>query len=75
MTNVEGYLAEPHWSPDGSTISILWTEGITHIPGPTEATVPDIGVVASAIHLQRLTLVNPVSGVHARDLAERDARV
>ena len=63
VTSVEGYLGEPHWSPDANTISILWTEGITHIPGPTEATVPDIGVVASAIHLQRLTLVNPVSGV------------
>ena len=32
-------------------------------PGPTEATVPDTGVVASQIHLQRLTLVNPSTGV------------
>ena len=62
VTNLEGYLAEPHWSPDGQSLSILWTEGITHIPGPTEATVPDIGVVASAIHLQRLALVNPATG-------------
>ena len=63
VTNVEGYLAEPHWSPDGRSIAILWTEGITHIPGPTEATVPDTGVVASQIHLQRLALVNPATGV------------
>ena len=38
-------------------------EGVTHIPGPTEATVPDTGVVASQIHLQRLALVNPATGV------------
>jgi dipeptidyl aminopeptidase/acylaminoacyl peptidase len=63
VTDVEGYLAEPHWSPDGRSIAILWMEGVTHIPGPTEATVPDVGVVASQIHLQRLALVNPATGV------------
>ena len=62
VTNVEGFLADPHWSPDGSSIAILWMEGVTHIPGPTEATIPDIGVVASQIHLQRLALVNPATG-------------
>ncbi len=62
VTDVKGFLADPHWSPDGSGIALLWMEGVTHIPGPTEATVPDIGVVASEIHLQRLTLVNPATG-------------
>jgi dipeptidyl aminopeptidase/acylaminoacyl peptidase len=63
VTDVEGYLADPHWSPDGRSIAILWMAGVTHIPGPTEATVPDSGVVASQIHLQRLALVNPATGV------------
>jgi dipeptidyl aminopeptidase/acylaminoacyl peptidase len=62
VTNVEGFLADPHWSPDGSSIALLWMEGVTHIPGPTEATIPDIEVVASQIHLQRLALVNPATG-------------
>jgi len=62
VTKLEGYLADPHWSPDGRSIALLWMEGVTHIPGPTEATVPDTGVVASQIHLQRLTLVNPSNG-------------
>lgn len=63
VTDMEGYLADPHWSPDGKSIAILWMPGVTHIPGPTEATVPDSGVVASQIHLQRLALVNPATGV------------
>ena len=63
VTDVEGYLADPHWSPDGRSIAMLWMAGVTHIPGPTEATVPDSGVVASQIHVQRLALVNPSTGV------------
>src|SRR5882724_5846166 len=35
VTNVKGFLADPHWSPDGSNVALLWMEGVTHIPGPT----------------------------------------
>lgn len=62
LTNISGYLADPHWSPDGASISLLWMEGVTHVPGPLEAVVPDAGVVASQVHLQRLALVNPGNG-------------
>jgi len=62
LTNVQGYLADPKWSPDGRTIAVLWIEGLTRIPGPTEATPPDTGVVASQIYLQRLALVNSTTG-------------
>jgi dipeptidyl aminopeptidase/acylaminoacyl peptidase len=58
VTSVEGYLAKPQWSPDGRSIALLWIEGVTRVPGPTEATTPDTGVVASKIHEQRLALVN-----------------
>ena len=61
VTDVEGYLADPRWSPDGRSIALLWMPGVTHMPGPLEATVPDTGVVASEIHLQRLALVDPAS--------------
>lgn len=62
ITNLKGYLADPQWSPDGRAIAILWIEGLTRIPGPTEATVPDTGVVASQIYVQRLALVNVATG-------------
>ncbi len=62
LTSVEGYLADPRWSPDGRSIAVLWIEGVTRVPGPTEATVADTGVVASQIVLQRLALVNSAAG-------------
>jgi dipeptidyl aminopeptidase/acylaminoacyl peptidase len=66
LTNAKGYLADPHWSPDGRAIAVLWIEGVTRIPGPTEATVPDSGVVGGDIHEQRLALVNTANGeLHA----------
>jgi dipeptidyl aminopeptidase/acylaminoacyl peptidase len=74
VTNVEGYLADPHWSPDGHSIAVLWMEGVKHIPGPTEATVPDTGVVGAQIHVQRLSLVNLGSGV-VRPISPGDLHV
>ncbi len=66
VTNLAGFLADPHWSPDGNTVALLWIEGVTRIPGPTEATAPVTGVVASQILVQRLALVDSASGkVHA----------
>jgi len=62
LTNVQGYLTGPQWSPDGRSIAVLWIEGLTRIPGPTEATAPETGVIASQIYLQRLALVNATSG-------------
>ena len=47
VTNLEGYLADPHWSPDGKSIAMLRIEGVTRVPGPTEATAPETGVMAS----------------------------
>src|ERR1051326_4296527 len=61
VTKINGYLAEPHWSPDGRTIALLWIEGLTRVPGPTEATQPELGVVDTQIYLQRLALVDVAS--------------
>jgi dipeptidyl aminopeptidase/acylaminoacyl peptidase len=58
ITNVQGYLADPQWSPDGRRIALTWIEGATRTPGPTEATKPDSGVVASKIDEQRIAIVN-----------------
>lgn len=62
VTSAEGYLANPAWSPDGRTIALLWIEGLTRTPGPTEATMPDSGVVSAQVYEQRLALVNPSNG-------------
>ncbi|HLG96975.1 MAG TPA: S9 family peptidase [Bryobacteraceae bacterium] len=58
VTDLQGYIASPEWSPDGRSIALLWIAGVTRIPGPTEATVADTGVVASKIDEQRLAIVN-----------------
>lgn len=62
VTNVKGYLANPAWSPDGRQIAVLFIENAPRIPGPTEALVPDSGVIESKIYLQRLALVDVGSG-------------
>ena len=66
VTDLKGYIDEPHWSPDGRTIAVLWIEGLTRVPGPTEATLPDSGVISSKVYEQRLALVDVSTGaVHA----------
>ena len=65
ITNLEGYVEKPAWSPDGRSIALLWIAGATRVPGPTQATVADAGVVSSKIYEQRLAIVN---------LATREAR-
>ena len=62
ITHVTGYLDEPRWSPDGRQIAVLFIDNVPRIPGPTEALVPDVGVVDSKIYLQRLALIDLASG-------------
>ena len=62
VTHITGYLDEPRWSPDGRQVAVLFIENAPRIPGPTEALVPDTGMVESKIYLQRLALVDPASG-------------
>jgi dipeptidyl aminopeptidase/acylaminoacyl peptidase len=72
--NFEGYLADPHWSHDGKSIALLRIEGITRVPGPTEATAPETGVIASKTVEQRLAIVNVSSGA-ARSISPADMYV
>lgn len=69
--NFEGYIADPHWSPDGKSIAVLRIEGITRVPGPTQATAPESGVIASKIVEQRLAIVNVSTGA-ARSISPAD---
>jgi dipeptidyl aminopeptidase/acylaminoacyl peptidase len=72
--NFEGYLADPHWSPDGKSIAVALIEGVTRVPGPTEATAPESGVIASKTVEQRLAIVNVATGV-ARSISPADMYV
>jgi dipeptidyl aminopeptidase/acylaminoacyl peptidase len=74
VTNVQGYLDSPQWSPDGHSLAVLRIEGNARKPGPTEATAPDSGVVAAVVAEQRLAIVNPANGA-VRSLSPPDLYV
>ncbi len=72
--NFEGYLGDPHWSPDGKSIALLRIEDLTRVPGPTEATAPETGVIASKTYEQRLAILNVATGL-ARSISPADMYV
>jgi dipeptidyl aminopeptidase/acylaminoacyl peptidase len=58
----KGYVELPQWSPDGKSIAVLEIEGSSRVPGPTEATAPDTGVIRSVVVEKRLAIVNVGTG-------------
>ncbi|MGH9703019.1 MAG: S9 family peptidase, partial [Candidatus Acidiferrales bacterium] len=62
LTQLKGALSWPGFSPDGKTISFLFTENATRAAGPLVAETPVTGVVEDHITEQRLTLVDIATG-------------
>ncbi|BDC49595.1 prolyl oligopeptidase [Bryobacterales bacterium F-183] len=62
VTNAKGYLQNVRWSPDGARLAALFTENAKRAAGPTEAVVPDAGVVGENLDVQRIAVVNAESG-------------
>lgn len=62
LTNVQGFLDAPQWSPDGKTIAILFTENAPRASGPLMPMTPETGVIANKIYEQRLATVDDASG-------------
>jgi len=62
LTDVTGFLSSPLWSPDSKHIAVLLIADAPRVPGPTEALVPDTGVVDSKIYLQRIAIIDGASG-------------
>ena len=62
LTGVTGFLDLPGWSPDGTTIAILFTENATRAAGPLVAETPQTGEIKEAVTEQRLSLVDVSSG-------------
>ncbi len=59
ITGLKGFLASPRWSPDGSTIAILFTENAPRASGPLEPSTKPAGLVEEKIYEQRIALVDP----------------
>jgi dipeptidyl aminopeptidase/acylaminoacyl peptidase len=73
LTNLTGYLSEPHWDPAGHRIAFLLTADGGG-GGPLEATKPDSGVVQGEIHNARLGVVEIGSG-NVREVSPADLNV
>jgi dipeptidyl aminopeptidase/acylaminoacyl peptidase len=74
LTGLSGFLADPRWSPDGSMLAVLFTENAPRAAGPLMPMTPETGVIESKIYEQRVTLVNPASGM-VRQLSPADMYV
>ena len=61
ITNLNGYAARPHWSHDGKQIAFLYIEGAGG-GGPLVAAPTTTGVIDTAIHNQRIAIVNAKTG-------------
>ena len=61
ITNLKGYAARPRWSHDGKQIAFLYIEGAGG-GGPLMAAAATTGVVDTAIHNQRIAVLDTASG-------------
>ncbi|MCU1292902.1 MAG: peptidase [Bryobacterales bacterium] len=61
LTNLTGYVTDVRWSPDGSRLSFLYAENGGGA-GPLAAAPAQLGEIGSAIHNQRLTVMNAQGG-------------
>src|SRR5437868_3540306 len=61
ITNLNGYAARPRWSHDGKQIAFLYIEGAGG-GGPLMAAPATTGVIDTAIHNQRIAVLDVASG-------------
>jgi dipeptidyl aminopeptidase/acylaminoacyl peptidase len=61
ITELKGYAARPHWSHDGKEIAFLYIENAGG-GGPLMAAAARTGVVDTAIHNQRIAVIDTASG-------------
>jgi dipeptidyl aminopeptidase/acylaminoacyl peptidase len=62
LTSLTGLLATPRWSPDGTRISILFTENAPRAAGPLEPSPKASGVVDEKIYEQRIFVIDARTG-------------
>ena len=61
ITNLKGYAARPRWSHDGRQVAFLYIEGASG-GGPLMAAPTTTGVVDTAIHNQRIAVLDVANG-------------
>jgi dipeptidyl aminopeptidase/acylaminoacyl peptidase len=61
ITDLKGYAARPDWSHDGKQIAFLYVEGASG-GGPLMAAPATTGVVDTAIHNQRIAVLDVANG-------------
>src|SRR6266705_639744 len=61
ITDLKGYAARPRWSHDGKQIAFLYIEGAGG-GGPLMAAAATTGVIDTAIHNQRIAILDIASG-------------
>ena len=62
VTSAKGQLAQPHWSPDGKELAVLFVAGSTQGTGALVAYKPDSGVVGDGVEEQRIAIVALATG-------------
>jgi len=73
VTHLKGYAARPRWSHDGKQIAFLYIEGASG-GGPLMAAPVTIGVIDTAIHNQRIAVVE-VAGRQLRQVSPPDLHI
>jgi len=61
LTNLTGYAARPRWARDGKQIALLYIEGAAG-GGPLVAAPNTTGVIDTAIHNQRIAVLDVATG-------------
>ena len=61
LTNLNGYAARPRWSHDGKQIAFLYIQGASG-GGPLTAAPTTTGVIDTAIHNQRIAVLDVANG-------------
>jgi len=62
LTSLDGAVAAPRWSPDGTAIALLVIEGSSRAAGPLEPAAVEAGVIEEQVLTQRINVVDVASG-------------
>src|SRR5262249_47442536 len=73
-TSLTGFLDGVSWSPNGSTIAMLFTENAPRASGPVQPATIQTGVIDTQIYEQRVALVDVATGA-VRQLSPPDLYV
>jgi len=55
---LKGYAQSPHFAPDGSTLAVLFIEGLPRAAGPLQPMTPLAGVIDQQIFEQRIATID-----------------